>query len=550
MSHAIRIAIFSCVILTSCSNFKKDDRPNVLLIVADDLGYADLGCFGSDIRTPNIDKIATEGIRFTQFHTSPYCAPTRAMLLSGNNNHVAGMGRQGGAAKDSWEEGKPGYEGHLSDRIVPMPLLLRDAGYHTYMIGKWHLGKQPDQRPDQKGFERSFTLLQGGANHYNNIGLIASDSVSQYIADGSLVEYPTGKYSTEFYTDKLMEFIKSNPDGKPFFAYAAYTSPHWPLQAPAENDKYHGAYDMGYDSLRALRFESLKRAGIIPPSQVLPPRLATIKPWKALTAKEKKIESRKMELYAAMVDNLDSHVGRLIQFLKDQGLYENTVIIFMSDNGAAAEDFYNTPPYSDFIAPHYDNRLENMGTPSSFISYGPPWAKAGAAPFSHHKSYPTEGGIVAPMIIRGGNLTATNVTRDDFLTVMDIAPTILELAGANFPGDYASEKVQPMLGSSMREYLWGNGNVVHDSTYAIGLEHGGRAYFRKGAWKIVNLEPPHRESTFVLYNLKADPAEVTNLAPRNPEKLAEMIQEWRKYREEHGILVAPEDVKNNINGNR
>ena len=531
------IIIFTLA-LASCS---KDKRPNVLLIVADDLGYADLGCYGSDIHTPNIDKLASEGIRFTQFHTSPYCAPTRAMLLSGNNNHVAGMGRQGGAPKGSWEEGKPGYEGHLSDRIVPMPLLLKDAGYHTYMIGKWHLGKEPDQSPYEKGFERSFSLLQGGGNHYNDIGLIASDSVSQYSADGSFTEYPPGKYATEFYTGKLIEFIKANKDGKPFFAYAAYTSPHWPLQAPAENDKYRGAYDMGYDSLRALRFESLKRAGIIPQEQVLPPRLATIKPWGALTPKEKKIESRKMELYAAMVDNLDNHIGRLIQFLKDEGLYENTVIIFMSDNGAAAEDFYNTPPYSNFLTPRYDNRLENMGSPTSFVSYGPQWAKAGAAPFSHHKSYPTEGGIVAPMIIRGGKLSATNVIRNDFLSVMDIAPTILELAETSYPGDYASDKIQPMLGSSMREYLWGNGSVVHDSTYAIGLEHGGRAYFRKGRWKIVDREAPHRESTFVLFNLATDPGEANNVALRYPEKFAEMMQDWRKYREEHGILVAPEE---------
>ncbi len=541
MLRALRFFLVALLLVPLSLYAQRDDRPNILLIVADDLGYADLGCFGGDIKTPSIDALASEGLRFTQFHTAPSCAPTRAMLLTGNNNHVAGMGRQGGVAKDSWEAGQPGYEGYLSDRVVSMPQLLRDAGYHTYTAGKWHLGKRPEHSPAQKGFERSFSLLQGASNHYNNIGLVATDSVSQYSADGVLTDYPVGKYSTEVYTDKLMEFIRANRgDGKPFFAFAAYTSPHWPLQSPKENDRYRGMYDMGYDSLRALRFASLKRAGIIPNTSVLPPRLSSVKPWNMLSNEEKRIESRKMELYAAMVDNLDEHVGRLIRFLKDAGLYDNTVIIFMSDNGAAAEDFYVQRPYADFIKRKYDNRYENMGSPTSFVSYGPQWAKAGAAPFSHHKGYTTEGGIVAPLIIGGKNIRAVRPVRNDYVTVMDIAPTLLELAGVSYPETRGSERLLPMLGESMLKYLMGKQGNVHDANYSMGLELAGRAYFRKGNWKIVNVEGPYRESTFQLYDVASDPGETTNLVERFPEKFSELLAGWRQFLKTNDIRIAPE----------
>ncbi len=544
MSLLRRVSILSvyAAALVACTDIKRDTRPNILLIVADDLGYADLGCSGGDIRTPTIDRLASSGLLFTQFHTAPTCAPTRAMLLSGNNNHVAGMGRQGGAPKGSWIEGKSGYEGFLSDRVVPMPILLQDAGYHTYTVGKWHLGKKPEHSPARKGFERSFNLLQGGGNHYNSIGILGTDSVSQYSADGVLTDYPEGKYSTEFYTDKLVEFIRSGNNDKPFFAYAAYTSPHWPLQIPPEFDRYKGKYDMGYDSLRALRLESLKRTGIISKDHRLPPRLESIKPWSELTPAEKKVESRKMELYAGMLDNLDYHIGRLIQFLADEGLYENTLIIFMSDNGAAAEDFYQTPPYSNFIAPRYNNSLENMGTATSFVSYGPQWAKAGAAPFGYHKGYTTEGGIVAPMIISGAGVVGSGQIRKEFVTVMDIAPTVLELAKAPYPGSYEAPIVRPMLGESMLSYLLGKADAVHDSTYVTGLEQGGRAYFRKGKWKIVNVEGPHLENTFQLFNMELDPAETTNLAIHFPNKFNEMIKGWRDYREANGILIEREET--------
>ena len=513
-----------------------DTRPNILLIVADDLGYADLGSFGSSIQTPSIDALAAQGIRFTQFHTAPYCAPTRAMLLSGNNNHVAGMARQGRDGLLDYDV--PGYENSLSDRIVPFPQLLQAAGYHTYTVGKWHLGLADENSPRAAGFSRAFNLLQGAGTHFDDIGY--SEVRSQFRLDDELVEYPVGRYSTEVYTDQLIEFIEENrDDGKPFFAFAAYTSPHWPLQVPDDYlDLYAGEYDDGYDALRLRNFAALKKAGIVPDESELPPRNDAITPWDELSAEERRRESRKMELYAAMVDNLDDHVGRLLEYLQQNDLYDNTLIIFMSDNGAAGEDFYNEGPYSEHIQAHFDNAYEKMGTAESFVSYDDPWAEAGSAPFMRRKGYTREGGIAAPMIVAGPGVEATGLIDRTYLTVMDLAPTFLEIAGAAYPADGS---VRPMLGESMRAFLAGEAESVHDDDYVTTLYHSGRAYLRQGDWKIANLEGPFSEGDFELFNLADDPGETTDLADSHPEKYKGMIELWREQRRELGILL-PRDL--------
>jgi arylsulfatase A-like enzyme len=518
-----------------------DKRPNILLIVADDLGYTDLGSFGSDIQTPKLDALAAEGILFTQFHTAVMCAPTRAMLLSGNNNHVAGMARQ--ATEGILDQPHPGYENHLSNRVVPFPRLLQESGYHTYISGKWHLGleEESEHSPFAVGFERSFTNLGGGGNHWSALGW--SEGGSTYQEDKEMVEWPEGRYSTDLYTERLIEFIDSNrDDGKPFFALATYTSPHWPLQVPeVELDRYAGLYDRGYDQLRKKNFESLKSAGIIPPSSTLPPRNVAVTPWEELDAEQQRRESRKMELYAAMVSNLDHHVGRLVEYLKAQALYDNTLIVFMSDNGAAAEDFFGDPTweeYYEYTRANYNNTFENMGKPGSFVSYGIPWAEAGSAPFQRHKGYTREGGITAPMIIAGKGVAIGGVKSSAYLTVMDLAPTFLELAGADYP---AGGIVQPMRGASIKDFLMGRSNIVHDDNYVTVHSHGGRSLIRKGSWKLTNLDRPFDEAEFELFNLELDPGETTNLADSEPDKFQEMLELWRVERKALGIVL-PQDL--------
>ena len=520
----------------SVSLAHSETPPNILLLVADDLGYGDLGIYGGDIHTPNVDKLAGNGLLFTQFHTAPYCAPTRAMLLSGNNNHIAGMAAQ--HATGLMRDYVPGYERYLSNRIVPFPRLLRESGYNTFSVGKWHLGTTKKHDPKAAGFTRSFNLLHGAANHFNSIGFYGEGSI--YHEDGEEVDYPKGSFSTKVYTDKLIEFIKDHKDeGKPFFGFAAYTAPHWPLQVPTDYlYKYRGAYDMGYDRLRTLRFESLKSAGIIPASSKLPPRNEAITPWTMLTSKEKQREARKMELYAAMIDNLDFHIGRLIEFMKKEGLYENTLIIFMADNGAAGEDFYHKGPFVEYIQAQYDNTYENMGKATSWVSYGPQWAEAGSAPFSRYKGYAREGGIVAPLIISGPGVAHGNSKTSCYATVMDIAPTLLGIAGARYPND---GNVKPMLGESMVELLRGKNDYVHENDYVTTLYHRGHALIRQGQWKLVTLEPPFDESKFELFNLKDDPGETVNLATKKADRYSAMIDLWRRKRMELGIIL-PQDL--------
>ncbi len=516
-----------------------DERPNILLIVADDLAYADLGSYGSDIATPNIDALAAEGVLFTQFHTAVMCAPTRAMLLSGNNNHVAGMASQG--VTGILDFPFPGYENHLSDRIVPFPRLLREGGYHTYITGKWHLGKTAEYSPRAAGFEQSFTNRDGGGNHWDATGY--SEGGSVYRANGEIVEWPKGSYTTDLFTDRLIEFIDSNrDDGKPFFAFAAYTSPHWPLQVPeAELDRYAGRYDRGYEWLREQNFESLKAAGIIPPSSTLPPRNEAVTPWAELGPEQRRREARKMELYAAMVSNLDYHVGRLVGYLKAHDLYDNTLIIFMSDNGAAAEDFFGDPKWGehyDYTRAHYDNAYENMGKANSFVSYGAPWAEAGSAPFSRYKGYTREGGITAPMIIAGKGVATSGEKSSAYLTVMDLAPSFLELAGVDYP---TGGPVQPMRGESINALLARKAQTVHDENYLTVHSHRGRVLIRKGKWKLTNLEPPFDEAGLELFNLEVDPGETNNLAIAEPDKFQELLELWRVECKELGIVL-PQDL--------
>jgi arylsulfatase len=415
--------------------------------------------------------------------------------------------------------------------------LLKDGGYQTFMAGKWHLGSGEDEIPFAKGFEKSFALMNGAANHFNN-QRIFSNEPPQYRRDSNVVLFPTGSFSTDVYTDKMMGYMEQRQHNKPFFAYLAYTAPHWPLQVPKNYmDHYKGRYNMGYDSLRAIRFVSQKAAGIIPENSVLRERNTAIRPWAELSADEKKSEARKMEIYAAMVENLDDHIGQLVQYLKKTGLFDNTVIVFMSDNGAAGEDFYNLPKGAGpFLRAHFDNSYENIGTASSFVSYGPQWAQAGAAPFKLYKSYATEGGIVTPMIISGKFIRREPGIDSSFLTVMDLAPGFLELAHLSYPDIYHNKKMLPQLGNSFVPYLKKQEDRIHNDRYALGLEHDGQCLLIKGKWKITNISEPFDEKAFALYDLSEDMAESNDLSTSNPVKYSEMLREWELFKKKVGVI--------------
>jgi arylsulfatase len=537
-SSYLIVIIFSCLI--SSWQKPKEKKPiNIVLILADDLGYSDIGCFGSEISTPNIDSLAMHGQVFTNFYTAAACSPSRAMLLSGTDNHVAGMGDMAEHVSSMPAEiGKPGYEGFLNDKVVCVAQLLKDAGYHTYISGKWHLGLTADESPYAKGFERSFALLDAYANHF-----IPDERESTFWQDDHYTKYPNGQYSTDVYTDKAISFIEKNRnDNKPFFLYAAYTSPHWPLQAPAKYiDKYHGKYDIGYDSLRTYRFNGLKKKGMVANDVVLPP-LPSVKGdlynisnipllhWISLDKNEQKIEARKMEIYAGMIDNLDYNIGRLIQYLKKIDEYDNTLFVFLSDNGPSSADLNATPDNS--------NPYPYMGSANSFVAYGSEWAHASSAVNSFYKGYSAEGGIHGPMIIKMPYQQNDHSIDTAFVTIMDLAPTFLDVAGTKYPSAYNGKSLMPYKGTSLLPLLTKQKTSVHNDDYAMGWELFGRCALRKGKWKITKIEPPFGKGVFELFDMNKDPTESHDLSKQYPDKYNELLNDWKAYVKDNGVIVS------------
>jgi arylsulfatase len=539
MKNSFLLLLLLCCFFCSLGGQKQKKRPNIVLIVADDLGYTDLGCFGSEIATPNIDALARQGQLFTNFYTAATCSPSRAMLLSGTDNHIAGLGDMAERVPGIPEEiGKQGYEGYLNNKVVSVAQLMKDAGYHTYISGKWHLGMTPDQSPFTKGFERSFTLLDAAANHF-----VPDKRATSFWQDNHAAEYPDGQYSTAFYTDKMISFIKEDhEDKKPFFLYAAYTSPHWPLQAPPEYiEKYHGKYDIGYDSLRSFRFNALKEKRLIS-QDVRLPKLPDVKgslyyitkqpllPWNSLGKSEQRIEARKMEIYAGMVDNLDYNIGRLIQYLKDIGEYDNTFFVFLSDNGPDVFEGNATP---DKLNPY-----PYMGTVNSFIAYGPQWAHASSAVNSFYKGYSAEGGIHSPMIVKMPFQKEGNGIVTAFSTIMDLAPTFLDLAGGTYPSTYQGRHLTPYKGSSLLPFLNKKKTYVHNEDYVMGWELFGRGAVRKGKWKITKMERPFGKGVFELFDLQKDPTESEDLSKKYPKIYSEMLGHWKAYVKDNGVILA------------
>jgi arylsulfatase len=526
-------------------------RPNFLLIVADDLGFSDLGAFGGEITTPHLDALAHAGLRCTDFHSAPACSPTRAMLMTGTDPHIAGIGTMLEVAIPEFE-GAPGYEGYLNERVVTVTELLRDAGYLTLMSGKWHLGNTRETSPWARGFQRSFSLLPAGANHYAvHLDLGARNAATAYMEDDRMVdELPKDFYSSDYFTDKLLQVFSERDDKQqPFFAYLPFTAPHYPLQAPAELvRKYRGRYDAGPDVLRAERLQRLQELGLCAPDLEAHPIFTRDKNWRDLTAEERAISARCMEVYAAMVERLDWNVGRVIDYLRSTGELDNTVVLFMSDNGAEGAIMEAVPILGpkmvEQIRKHYDNSLDNIGSPNSFVWYGPLWAQAATAPSRLYKAFTTEGGIRVVNFITYPGFVRQQQISTVFSTAMDIAPTLLELAGVIHPslhGDskYQDRVVEGMRGRSLLSYLNDITDRVHAEDTATGWELFGRRGLRQGNWKIVCLPAPEGNGDWQLYNLSNDPGEIDDLAASHPQKLTELQQLWERYVTETGVISEP-----------
>jgi len=543
MNRIIPLAIIFIVFFCWPSSLlaKEETRPNILLIVVDDMGYSDIGPFGGEVRTLALDSLAKSGIRFTDFHTSVSCSPTRSMLLSGTDNHLAGLGNMSEGLFPN-QIGEPGYEGHLSDRVVSMATLLRDTGYFTCMSGKWHLGEEVEHDPYNKGFQKAYTMLQGGASHFDTEWMMYANYTPIYRENGVRVHVPKGFYSTEFYTDKIMEYIDSRDAGKPFFAYLSYTAVHDPIHVPDKwLDKYKGRYDKGYEALRKERLNSLQKLGFIPEDTVPFPRLPMIPDWENIPEKQRKVEARRMELYSAMVENIDYHLGRLFKHLKKTGVYENTLVIFFSDNGANGAEMHQYPGTDEaWLDRNSDNRYENMGRRFSRIAQGAAWAQVSMTPFRLFKAFTTEGGIRSPLIISGPGVISRGAHSDAFAHVMDITATILDAAGVEHPGtSYKGRKVEPLRGRTMMKVLNGKSNFIYDNDTAVNWEMLGFRAVRKGDFKLVWLSIPFGNDDWQLYDLSKDPAELNDLSQERPKLRKEMIAIWNQYSKEVGVVLPP-----------
>lgn len=534
---AILFSVVLFITISGCNQNNKEEiktaKPNVLIIVADDLGYSDITSFGGNITTPVIDQLANEGMRFSSFRVQPTCSPTRSSLLTGNDNHVAGLGIMSEMDYPALNAlNLPGYAGELSEKVVTIPEILRENGYHTYMTGKWHLGEGPGKDPFDRGFEETFILGTGGGSHWNDRKALSPLQHMDYTRNGQPVELPADFYSTKNYTDSMIQFIEKNKaDKKPFFGYLSYTSVHDPLHAPKEYiEKYKGKFDMGWDSLWVERLNNLKALGIVPIELGNFSKNQAIPEWEKLNDENKKAFARDMEIYAAMLDYMDMSIGRVFEYLKTEGLYDNTMIVFMSDNGANGATANTYPGNEDGVYfASFNNKTDNRGLQNSYAEAGPGWAQASTSPFRFFKSFTTEGGIRAPLIIKmPGIMKKSGSWNRSFIHVTDILPTILEITEVKYPEQFKGKNIHTYIGKSITSILKGDSVSVR-TTEGMGWELFEMKAYISGNWKILRLPKPMGTGEWQLYDIEKDPAETTDLSAQFPEIKEQLIQGWNEY---------------------
>lgn len=494
----------------------KPSPPNIVVILADDMGFSDIGCFGSEICTPNIDRLAAGGIRFTQFYNCARCNPSRAALLTGRYPHQAGVGF---ATRDL---GVPGYLGHLSRNSVTIAEVLRGAGYRTLMSGKWHLGDERPNWPVDRGFDRFFGLIGGAAGYWE----VLPGKQYRLALNDQLWTPPAGHdfYFTDAVTEHALQFIgEAAHDKKPFFLYLAYTAPHWPLHAPAEEiAKYRGTYQNGWDALRESRHSKQIKLGVVDPRWALPPRERGVPAWDSLNAAERDAWDLRMAVYAAMIDRMDQGIGRVMEKLRLLGQHDNTLVLFLSDNGACEE----TPPHDTAGS---DPNIP-AGPRGGFWGYGPPWANASNTPFRRYKRFIHEGGISTPLIC----YWPAGIKQPDRLDrqpghFIDLMPTLLEVAGARYPATFGEQTIAPAEGLSFAPVFGGQPRREHAYLF---WEHVGNRGVRAGDWKLVSRSTGGWE----LYNIVEDRTELTNRAVAFPEKVKDLAARYDRWAAEVGVL--------------
>ncbi len=519
MNRYLTLSAGALTLLANVAGASSRDKgkPNILVIITDDLGYSDPGCYGGDIPTPNIDRLAAEGMRMLNFHSNPVSSPTRASLMTGLYPTRAGVGRMG------LRTATPEYGDHLREDCTTIAENLRANGYATFTAGKWHLGSFDGERPAQRGFDRSYSVLAGAGDYYRPSSLCVDDVRVK----------PEEKdyYLTYHITDNAVRYVKESGE-KPFFLYLAYSAPHWPLQAPkAEADKYFDFYMQGWDVLRQGRFERQRALGIISPQAVMPPRDERVPAWDSLNEADKRLWAGKMAVYAAMVNIVDQGIGKVIGALEEQGALDNTVIMFLSDNGACPHKSASYVPGTPADA--------DAQTPGSSIWYNYHWAQVSATPHYSYKRFTYQGGVDVPLIVRYPRGVKAGTFSAVHAHAIDILPTCLDYTGSKLLGVFRGNPTQQLDGVSLKGVFKGSARPVHE---IIGWEHGGERGLLKGTWKIV-WDRADGINAWQLFDLTRDGGvELQDLAGQYPGKLDELVQEYDAWAKRNNVLT-PEEVR-------
>ena len=502
-------------------------RPNVVLILCDDMGFSDLGCFGSEISTPNLNGLAAGGLRMAQFYNAARCCPTRASLLTGLYQHQAGIGAMVGNG------GTPEYQGFLNDRCATIAEVLKGAGYNTYMSGKWHVGNNKGCWPLDRGFDRYFGLINGASNYFNNIYYRDPSRGQTMLIDNEPFDPPPtteemwrkneGFYLTDAFTDHALEFLDQQQEAAdPFFLYLAYTTPHWPLHAfPEDIAKYRGKYRIGWDRLREQRYRRQLELGIVDESTRLSPRNPEVPAWDEVSEEVREEFDLEMAIYAGMIDRMDRNIGRVVEKLKAMGQFADTLILFLSDNGGC----HTTPSYKHLQgAP---------GGPNSFPCYGFMGANVSNVPFRLQKQYIHEGGIATPFIAHYPRMIEPNRIDSQPGHIVDLMPTLIDLCKARYPATRNGEETRPLQGISLRPVLEG-GRLSREAP--LYWEHIGNRGVRIGDWKLVAAKP---ELEWELYDMREDRSELNDLSERLPQKKRELLAIYEQWARENRVKPWP-----------
>jgi arylsulfatase/uncharacterized sulfatase len=538
-------AAIALAALLSASAFADDTaapaapaRPNFVVLLVDDMAFTDIGAFGGEAHTPNIDMLAARGVMFTSYHTSPLCSPSRAMLLTGIDNHRTGVATIP-ETLPSEQVGKHGYSMFLEPGVDTVAVRLKSAGYRTYMSGKWHLGHGPGQLPDGHGFDHSLALDASGADNWQQKPYMPYYKSADWFEDGKAVQLPENYYSSEMIVDHMIGYLKNDEKNPaPFFAYVPFQALHIPVQAPREfTEHYAHTYDGGWDALREKRWKRAKELMLIPADAELPPAHDKLRSWDLMGEDEKKLFSKSMAVYAGMIEAMDVHIGRLVAYLKETGQLDHTIFLVTSDNGPEPSDPMAQVGFQTWMSQNgYVREIETLGEKGSMNFLGPEWANAAASPDRLFKFHSTEGGLRVPLIVAGPGVSQGMLASLSFVT--DLAPTIEDFAGID-PSKWNGPV--PITGRSLAPVLRGQANRTYAEDAAVGIEVGGNAALFKGDYKLTHVTLPWGDAKWHLYHLTADPGETKDLSSAEPERFKAMLADYDAYAQANGVLKLPDD---------